>query len=220
MSSDANQNWLSPCIYSSHTGPQHAMVALHVSTPGQAEPGCQLACWQMDPVLWLRLLPLRAHLCAPGERLRRAPRPHGWATWNSAHRVPRVTDITPRPHLFLALAHGKELEAVSAKATSLGQFHEVTGRLRAGAQDEHNGGTGVALLKDGIKADHGGLHVPVGRCAGGLGGARLGLDQVGSGQSQPHAVPRAPLEMTPEHHRCAPNKQTNKQEMHLQRYYK
>lgn len=190
MSSDANQGWLSLCICSSHTGPQHAMVALHVSTLGQAEPG---ASWHVDK--WTQ--PCASTSCHsgltsvfPGERLRRAPRPHGWATWNSTHRVPRVTDITPSPHLFLALAHGKELEAVSAEAASLGQFHEVTGRLGAWAQDEHNGRTGVALLKDGIKADHGGLHISVGRCAGDLEGARLVWTKWGLARSTKLISPR------------------------------
>ena len=62
--------------------------------------------------------------------------------------------------LLLALTHGQELEAVPPEARPLGQLHEVAGGVGAGAQDEHDGGVGAALLIDGIEADHRGLHVP------------------------------------------------------------
>lgn len=68
--------------------------------------------------------------------------------------------IEPTSYLFLALTHCKELEASAPKATPLSQLHEVTGRVRAGTQDEHNGRIGGALLENGLKADHWGLHIP------------------------------------------------------------
>lgn len=42
-------------------------------------------------------------------------------------------------YLLLSLAHSKELELVAFEARLLGQFHEVTGWVRARAQDEDNG---------------------------------------------------------------------------------
>lgn len=77
----------------------------------------------------------------------------GSSFWDIAH-------IEPAIYLFLALTHCKKLEAGAPKATPLSQLHEVTGRVRARTQDEHNGGVGGALLKNALEADHRGLHIP------------------------------------------------------------
>lgn len=73
------------------------------------------------------------------------------------HQVRKDAELSYR---LLALAHSQEFEAVASKARPLCQLHEVTGGVRAGAQDEHDGGVGSALLIDGIETDDWRLHIP------------------------------------------------------------
>lgn len=60
----------------------------------------------------------------------------------------------------MALAHCKKLE-LAPKAIPVREFHKVSARVRARAQDEDNGGELCALLINNIKTDHRRLNISV-----------------------------------------------------------
>lgn len=57
-------------------------------------------------------------------------------------------------YLFLSLTHCKELQLISTKAWSLSQLHQVTSRVRTGAENEDYWRERVGLLKYRLKTDH------------------------------------------------------------------
>ena len=59
----------------------------------------------------------------------------------------------------MALSEGQILQLVAPEPTPLSQLHEIRGGIRAGTEDEDDGGERCALLKDGLEADDGRHHV-------------------------------------------------------------
>lgn len=62
-------------------------------------------------------------------------------------------------YLFLSLTHCKELQLISTKAWSLSQLHQVTSRVRTGAENEDYWRERVGLLKYRLKTDHRRRHI-------------------------------------------------------------